>query len=167
MRPVYTIEPLGKIHDRATFACGIEQLDHYIKQIASQDMHRRLAITYVMHTPESSIVIGYYTLSAYAIQTTELPDDLQRHIRYNHVPAAVLGRLAVDRGYHGQGLGALLLVDALKRAVQTEVAVMAVVVDAIDDRARQFYETYGFERIADHPNRLFITAKTIEQLIVK
>ncbi len=165
MRPVYTIEPLGKIHDRAAFACGVEQLDHYIKLIASQDMRRRLAITYVMHRPESPTVIGYYTLSAYAIQTTELPDDLRRRVKYEHVPAAMLGRLALDRNYHGQRLGALLLVDALKRAVQTEVAVMAVVVDAIDDRARQFYEMYGFERLADHPNRLFITAKTIEQLI--
>lgn len=167
MRPVYTIEPIGKTHDRAAFACGIEQLDHYIKQIASQDMCRRLAITYVMHTLVSPTVIGYYTLSAYAIQTTELPDELQRRIRYDHVSAAMLGHLAVDRGYQGQGLSALLLVDALQRAVQTEVAVMAVLVDAINDRTQQFYEMYGFERLADHPNRLSITAKTIEQLIAR
>jgi ribosomal protein S18 acetylase RimI-like enzyme len=82
------------------------------------------------------------------------------------VPAILIGRLAVDRRYRGQGLGRLLLVDALLRslAISRQVGAMAVVVDAKDDAARSFYEQYGFTRFVDHDNRLFLPMATIAQL---
>lgn len=114
------------------------------------------------------LVAGYYTLSATSLAPTDLPADLARRLpRYLDLPAVLLGRLAVDSRYRGQGFGKLLLFDGLQRAYvhSDEVAAMAVVVDAIDDAARSFYERYGFERFLDDPGRLFLPMTTIAKLL--
>lgn len=161
------IEPLGPEHDRATFSCGAESLDRYLRQQASQDARNRVAAPFVLRLAGSPRIIGYYTLSAYTIQLSELPADLRTRLpRYPHLPAVLLGRLAVDRQFAGQGWGKVLLLDALRRSLAhaRQIAAMAVVVDALDDPARAFYERYGFQRLADHEYRLFLPMRTIEQL---
>ena len=163
----YHIEPLGSRHDRAAFACGVEALDRYLHQQAGQDMRRRLAAVFVLDDALENTIAGYYTLSATAILATGLPPDVTRKLpRYPHLPAVLLGRLAVDSRYRGRGFGEILLVDALRRALASsaEIAAMAVIVDAKDDDARRFYERYGFRRLLADEYRLFLPMATVAQL---
>lgn len=161
------VEPLGSEHDRAAFSCGDEALDRYLKQQASQDARNRVAAPFVLRTADSPRIIGYYTLSAATVELRALPADAARRLpRYPLLPAVLIGRLAVDREFAGQGWGKVLLIDALRRsfAQSHQVAAMAVVVDAKDDAAQEFYERYGFQQLLEHQNRLFLPMKTIEQL---
>lgn len=162
-----TIAALGQ-HDRAAFSCGSEPLDRYLKQQATQDLRNRIAAVFVLCQPESSTILGYYTLSASVVIPTELDPDLRKRLpRYSALPAVLLGRLAVDRRQQGKGLGKLLLFDALQRSLQyhTQIGAMAVTVDAKDDEARSFYEHYGFTRLLNHEHQLYLPMRTIGELI--
>jgi GNAT superfamily N-acetyltransferase len=98
------------------------------------------------------VIGGYYTLSSTAVKLTELPDNVARRPL---VPATLLGRLATDQGFQGRGYGRFLLADALLRAVRSEIASFAVIVDAKDDAARRFYERESFLPLPDQPRKLF------------
>src|SRR5919205_3115958 len=134
MEPVYEIEPLGREHDRAAFSCGVEALDRYLKHQASQDMRRNVAMVFVLRSDATPAAIaGYYTLSASVLLPDSLPAEVaKRYPRYDELPAVLLGRLAVDLRYRGQGLGELLLLSALRRSLglRTEMGIVAVRVDA-------------------------------------
>ena len=159
-------EPLGTQHDRAAFHCGTESLDRYFHQQAGQDLRRRLAVPYVMVDPQANIIAGYYTLTNYQVAVGELPPEITRRIPYTDVPATLIGRLALDLKYQGQGLTRLLLMDALSRSFQNSyrIASLAVVVDAIDERASTIYQRYSFIPFPNHVNRLFIPMDTIKKL---
>jgi GNAT superfamily N-acetyltransferase len=149
------IEALGPQHDRNSFASGAESLDRYFRAQASQDARRNMAAPFVLILPDGMIG-GYYTLSSTAVKLTELPHAITRRLpRYPLVPATLLGRLAVDKRFRGQGYGRFLLADALLRAVRSEIASFAVVVDAKDDAARRFYERESFLSLPDQPMKLF------------
>ncbi len=161
------IEPLGKNHDRMVFSCGNDALDTYLKKRASQEAKKNIATPFVMADSQIRTVVGYYTLSATSILLADLPDETARRLpKYPLVPATLLGRLAIDSRFQGRGYGELLIIDALRRALQaaTEVASYAVVVDAIDERARSFYEQYEFCAFPDRKLRLFLPMKTIADL---
>ena len=165
----FRFEPLGAKHDRAAFSCGQERLDTYLKQQAGQDVRKRVAAVYVL-TPDGKTVAGYYTLSQYAVDSGELPEELTRKLRlpkYDKLPATLLGRLARDHQFRGYGLGEILLMGALKRALEhsRNIASVAVVVDAIDDKAAEFYRSYGFIALPDHQQRLFIPMRTVDELL--
>lgn len=162
----FTIEPLDSIHDRAAFSCANPQLENYLKHQASQDLKKHAAVPYVA-TPDHKIIAGFYTLSQYSIDLDNIPEDLaKRFPKYPLVPATLLGRLAVDKNFLGQGLGKVLLLDALHRALQTstQAASAAVIVDAKDDAATAFYQKYGFIALPEIERRLFIPMHTIAQL---
>ena len=91
------------------------------------------------------------------------PQTAARLPRYPLVPATLLGRLAVDRNHQGRKLGEFLLVNALRRSLaqSDEIGSVAVIVDAIDDRARSFYEHFQFIPFADQPRRLFLPMESI------
>ena len=163
-KPIF--EPLGTQHDRAAFHCGTESLDRYFHQQAGQDLRRRLAVPYVMVDPRANIMAGYYALTNYQVAVGELPPEITRRIPYTDVPATLIGRLALDLKYQGQGLARLLLLDALSRSFQnsSRVASLTVVVDAIDDNASSFYQHYGFIPFPNHANRLFLPMDTIKKL---
>jgi len=151
----HRVEALSAQHDRAAFSSGVEPLDRYFRTQAGQDMRKNLAACLVMVLPDGSIA-GYYTLSSTGILLSELPAETIRKLpRYNLVPATLLGRLAVHEKYRGQGFGRYLLADALFRSWRSEIASFAVVVDAKDDGARQFYEREGFLALPDQPLKLF------------
>ena len=122
---------------------------------------------YVMLDSSSNKVAGYYTLTNYKIDVGQLPTEIIRRIPYPDIPATLIGRLAIDTNYQGQGLGAILLRDALARSLQnsTLVASLAVVVDAIDEAAAMFYQHYGFILFPNHTDRLFLPMDTIKELI--
>ncbi len=151
-------EPLGPQHDRAEFSCGEPVLDVYLRQQASQDVRRRIAQAFVAVDASTGRVAGYYTLSAASFFRQDLPDKLAKRLPRYPVPAAIMGRLAVDQAFKGQGLGALLLADAVKRLIRASetLAVYALIVDAKNDAARSFYEKFGFQRFPATPNRLFL-----------
>jgi hypothetical protein len=108
---------------------------------------------------------GFCTLSSTAPRLQQLPEDTARRRlpRYPLVPATLIGRLAIDRRYHGQGWGSFLLLDALHRCT-TDIASFAVVVDAIDDETRTFYLRASFLSLPDSPHRLFRRISDIKQL---
>ena len=159
-------EPLGSHHDRAAFSCGEPALDGYLQRQASQDIRRRVAQVFVALGDAPGKIAGYYSLSATSFDKDELLPAQAKRLPHYPVPAAVLGRLAIDRTRQGQGLGELLLLDAVRRVIwaSTTLAVHAVIVDAKNERAQAFYERYGFRPFTTEPRRLFLPLETFEKL---
>jgi GNAT superfamily N-acetyltransferase len=149
------VEPLGSQHDRETFTSGVEPLDRYLRAQAGQDARKNIAAPFVLVLSDGTIA-GYYTLASSSLKLSELPDALARRLpRYPLVPATLLGRLAVDARHRGKGFGRFLLADALHRAVRSEIASFAVVVDAKDEEARRLYDRESFLPLPDQPLKLF------------
>ena len=164
--PPLVIEPLGSHHDRTAFSCGEPALDSYLQRQAFQDMRRRVAQVFVVVGDAPGTIAGYYSLSAASFEKAELPLALAKRLPHYPVPAAVLGRLAIDRAQQGRGLGETLLLDAIRRVVRasTTIAVYAMIVDAKNERAWAFYERYGFRAFASAPGRLFFPLETVAEL---
>lgn len=161
------IETLNKAHDRESFSCGNEALDRYLKMQARQDMQRNLAQVFVLLDEDQKTIKGYYSLSSGSLTLSELPNELQRKLpRYPKIPITLLGRLAVDSRFQGQKIGALLLIDALAKALRQsqEIASMAVVVDAIDESAVAFYQKFHFLSLPETPHTLFLEMAAIKKL---
>ncbi len=162
--PAPHIELLRAHHDRRGFMCGKESLDRYFQRQVTQDARRHLATPFVMVMPDRRIG-GFYTLSSTALRLGDLPEDIARRLpRYPLIPATLIGRLAIDQRYHGQGWGRFLFLDALYRCSRSEVASFAIIADAIDDEARGFYVHHGFLPLPDSPYRLFRRMSDIEAL---
>ncbi len=158
----------SKIHVFKNFDCGITSLNNYLVKIASQDLKRKVATVFVLVDKSSNQVKAYYTLSAFTIQIEELSISVPKKLpRYPRLPATLLGRLAVDKRYQNQHLGRLMLVDALKKAYQntSQIASIAVVVEAIDNNGVQFYQKYGFMSFRTNPNQLYLPMQTIKKII--
>ncbi len=169
MNASWIIEPLGKAHDRGAFSCGVPALDDYLRVRASQDARRRVAAPFMLVEADSGAVRGYYTLSQMAVELEDLPDDIAKKLpKYPMVPVTLLGRLAVDLRLRGQGLGGFLLMDALRRSwsLSREIAAMAVLVDAKDEAAASFYQSYEFQRLPGRRDRLFLPMSTLDRLFV-
>jgi predicted GNAT family N-acyltransferase len=158
-------EPLGE-HDRAAFSCGSEALDSYIQKQASQDVKKKAAIVYVL-TPDGKTILGFYTLSQYSIQLDVIPEALRKKFpKYPAISATLLGRLARHISTKGEGVGEHILMDALHRALKMskQIASAAIVTDAKDQRAVDFYKRYGFIELPKIDRRLFVPMATIAQL---
>lgn len=166
---VLKIEPLDRSkHQRASFCCGIDSLDNYFRKQASQDLKRKIATVFVLVDSPDTEVIAYYSLSAYTVEIIELENSLAKSLpRYPLLPATLLGRLAVDRNYRDRHLGELMLMDAFFKALEaTEtVASLAVIAEAINDTAANFYRKYGFQEFKQNPNKLYLPMKSIVKLI--
>lgn len=163
------IEPLDKAHDRAAFACGQAGLDDWFRRRAGQDERRNLARVFVA-IDDALGVVGFYSLSAFTLALDELPDDLAGRLpRYDAIPAALIGRLARDLRVRGQGVGDLLLADAVTRILGASraLAVHAILVDAKDDAATAFYAAFGFTPFPSRPDRLFLLAATAADAIAQ
>jgi len=158
---------LQKEHERQNFTCGSHALDRYLKSQARQDSDKRVAAVFALVQPPASQVLGYYTLSSSTIHADEVPPEIARKLpRHPKLPVTLLGRLAIDQGLKGQGMGQFLLMDALHRSLQAAVgiAAMAVVVDAKDALAADFYQHFGFIPLNQSISRLFLPMKTIATL---
>lgn len=163
----YLTEPLNSTHDKESFSCGIDLLDHYLKKQAKQDVKRKLSACFVFSDHTKRKIKGYYTLSGNSIPNTSIPDSFKKRLSgsYASIPVILLGRLAVDIQFQGSGTGRLLLLDALKRCHETSISIgaFAVVVDPLDDNAEAFYKPFGFITLPDS-GKMFIAMKTIEKL---
>jgi GNAT superfamily N-acetyltransferase len=156
------IEPLSGQHDRTSFSCGEPELDDYFRRRAGQDERRNVARVFVA-SDDVLGVVGFYTLSTCSIRPGELPNEITRKLpRYDTIPAALIGRLARNLRARGRGIGELLLVDAIKRvlAADRSMAVWAILVDAKNQAATDFYKNFGFVPFPSRPTRLFLPTAT-------
>ena len=129
-------------------------------------MDHRIAVVYVLYDAAEERIAGYYTLSSLSV---ELPEEMRRTLpKYLEYPATLIGRLAVDEGYQGLGLGKRILFDALGRALvgSRTVASYAVITDAKNEQAQAFYSRYGFLPLSatGGERRLFLPMGTVEKL---
>lgn len=160
-------EPLNSAHKKSNFSCGKDTLDDYLHKQANQDIKRKLSACFVIQEKQTELIKGYYTLSNNSIPLEYLPEDIRRKLpkSYVSIPTILLGRLAVDNNFQGQGMGKLILIDALKRSFELSknIGSFAVVVDPIDKDAERFYDKYGFIKLPDS-GKMFLPMKTIGQL---
>lgn len=165
--PNYLTVPLASSHKKSEFQCGHSYLDNYIRKQAKQDIKRKLSACFVVIINPENAIKGYYTLSNAGISREVIPEEIKKKLprAYEALPVTLLGRLAVDENIKGEGLGKLLLVDALKRSFEVSkiIGSMAVVVDPIDENAVKFYDRFGYILLPDS-KKMFISMKTIEQL---
>jgi GNAT superfamily N-acetyltransferase len=163
---IKTIEPLGK-HDRAGFSCGVASLDDWFRLRAGQDEKRNVARVFVAIDDQRGIV-GFYSLSSFTLAIADLPPvHAKRLPRYDAIPAALIGRLARDKKVRGEGVGDLLLADAVRRVIGAarSLAVFAIVVKATDEKAAGFYRDFGFVPFPNRPLRLFMPAAEAAEAI--
>jgi ribosomal protein S18 acetylase RimI-like enzyme len=165
---VFTAEPLGPQHDRTGFSCGNASLDDFIRTKARKENELGYCAVFVLaEAPLSPVIAGYHTLSAHSVALDGIDAASRKKLpRYPIVPTTLIGRLARDTRFRGQGIGALLLMDALKRALHSagQVGAHAVTVDAIDDAALGFYRRYGFQSLVGHGHRLYLPMAAIARL---
>jgi GNAT superfamily N-acetyltransferase len=153
----FLIEALRPDHDRGGFNCGADALDRYFEKQVTQDVRRRATACYVAIEALGTRIAGFYTLAAAGVPLVDLPTKLAKRLpRYPSVAVARLGRVAVDQAYRGCKLGSALLWDALQRALRSEIAVFALLVDAIDEQAEAFYLHHGFVSLGSQPRQLVL-----------
>ena len=162
----WIITPLDKkSHNRADFDCGEIALNEYLKKFASQNAAQDLSRTFVMlsSATDTKQILGYYTLTVGQIDFENLPTDLTKRIPRYPIPIARLARLAVEKDLQGKHLGQILLMDALRRCakVSQETGIFGIVVDAKHEKAKKFYQKYGFIEINNQPLTLFIRMSTV------
>ena len=147
-------ERLRADHETAQFCCGEPSLDHWLRIRALQNEKSGASRTYVVCA--DGRVVGYYALAAGAVAHTEATARIKRNMP---VPVILIGRLAIDSRFQGQGIGADLLRDAVLRTLQAaEIAgIRAILVSAISLEAKRFYERFGFVSSTANPQTLMIT----------
>lgn len=147
------------------FSSGVGPLDRYLQQQAGQDAKRRVANCFVLVAGDDPAPVGYYTLAATGIALAELPEPLAKRLpRYPVVLATLMGRLAVDARHRGRKHGEFLLFDAFSRALRSEIATYAFVVDATDDKATEFYRHFRFLPLGEGGRRFFVPIAEIAKL---
>ncbi len=160
-------ESLNSVHKKYDFSCGKEMLDNYLHKQANQDIKRKLSACFVVKEKQTELIKGYYTLSNNSIPLEDIPENIRKKLprSYTTIPTTLLGRLAIDNNFQGQGLGKLILIDALKRSFELSKTIgsFAVIVDPIDEDAERFYDKYGFLKLPDS-GKMFLPMKTIGQL---
>ena len=154
---IKAIEPLAK-HHRDAFSCGVTALDDWFHLRAGQDEKRNVTRVFVAIDDQRRIV-GFYSLSSCTLTIADLPPEYAKHLpRYDLIPAALIGRLARDQRVRSEGVGDLLLADAVRRVIgaSRSLAVFAIVVEATDEKAAGFYRDFGFAPFPSRLLRLFM-----------
>jgi predicted GNAT family N-acyltransferase len=160
------IEPLNSSLNKKDFSCGKEMLDNYIRFQASQDIKRKLCVVFAMF--ENTTIKGYYTLSNASVPAEFMPEAIKKKMpkSYKFLPVTLLGRLAIDKKFKGQGLGGIILIDALKRSYEIaskSLGSIGVIVDPLDNDAVAFYKKFGFISLPDS-GKMFLPMADIAQL---
>ena len=164
--PLSNVEPFSELHDTSQFDCGSqESLNDWLKRFALTNQKNESARTYVVH--RSGSVVGYYSISAGSVSIDQVPRRVAKGIARHAVPVILLARLAVDKREQGTGLGKALLKDALARiaAAADIVGARAVLVHAIDERAKKFYEHFDFEPSPIQELQLMLLMKDLREAL--
>ena len=147
------------VHDRASFDCGIPELNDYLQRLADQHRRKGINTTFVLaDSTGPSVVLGYYSLSAAQVDVAQLSATDRKKLPRYPIPCFRLGRLAASRNHQGRGIGKLLLGCAVDRCLKArkDVAGYALIVDAKNESAKAFYEHFGFTAMADAPWTLYL-----------
>ena len=145
-------------HKFEEFNCGVESLDDWLKRRALPNQISGASRTYVV--AEANKVVGYYCLASGALELNHAPTGIRRNIP-DPLPVAVLGRLAVAKAWQGKGLAVALLQDAVLRTAQAAgiVGIRGLLVHALSDSAKSFYEHHGFTASPSQPMTLILSLK--------
>ena len=160
------VEPISEVHDLSRFDCGGHQsLNDWLKRFALTNQKNESSRTYVVH--RNGLVVGYYSISAGSVSVEEAPARISKGLAKHPIPVILLARLAVDKYEKGAGLGKALLKDALRRIAQAAdiIGARAVLVHAIDEQARTFYEHFGFEPSPVHDLQLMLLMKDLRKAL--
>ncbi len=160
------IEPLNKSHNREQFDCGVDVLNQFIRQTARQHIQKGISRTFVLvdlDRPQS--IIGFFTLTICEIRIEKLPESIAKKYP-SQVPGVKLARLAVDLQSQRQGIGEILMVEAMQRAilVADTAGGIGLFVDAKDEAAQRYYTRYGFITLADCQLEMFLPLSLLRSL---
>ena len=161
------IELLSRSHDREGFSCGEPELDDYLKKTARQHIDKGISHTFVLvDGVEPLTILGFFTLTSCEVVTAELPTEHARKYP-RKAPAAKLARLAVATKQQQQGLGGLMLADAMRRtlSISENIGIIGFFVDAKNQDARDYYKQYGFIPLPSYPLALFLPLATLAQAV--
>jgi GNAT superfamily N-acetyltransferase len=163
--PAFEIEKLRREHDVSQFECGNSTLNIWLQKYAWTNQQADSAKTYVALA--GNRVVGYYSLTTGSVHRHESPDRIAKGLANHPIGIVLLARLAVDTTQQGKGLGKALLFDALTRIEEAAniVAVRAVMVHAIDEAARLFYEHFEFEPSPVDPFQLLLLLKDLRKAL--
>jgi GNAT superfamily N-acetyltransferase len=159
--PFSPVEKLTKEHDLSHFDCGKPSLNDWLKRFALTNQQNDSARTYVVH--RTGRAVGYYSISAGSVRKEESPTRVAKGLAAHPIGVILLARLAVDLSEQGTGLGKMLLVDALTRAMAAAdtIGARAILVHAIDDDAAQFYRKFGFDASPIDPKQMMLLMKDL------
>jgi GNAT acetyltransferase-like protein len=159
-------EPLSPDHALDGFACGEASLDDWLKRRALKNQASGASRCFVVC--DGDAVVGYYSLSAGGIHQEAAPKPLRRNMP-DPLPVLLLGRLAIDRRRHNQGLGCALLRDAMLRSVHvaSNAGVFAILVHALSEQAKRFYLSRGFVVSPLQPMTLMMTLATVRTILAE
>ena len=156
------VEPIRRYGLAIAIVCGSVAVRYLLGSIVTT---LPFSACFVAVTNEQRVA-GYYTLASASVELSDLPEATAKKLpRYPCVPAVRMGRLAVDRDFKGVGLGGALLADALRRCAQAEIAAYALIVDAKDETAADFYRHHGFIALPSSALRLFLPLATVAGLM--
>jgi GNAT superfamily N-acetyltransferase len=160
------LERLRRDHPRKTFQSGEAAVDDWLAARALQSQDKHLSVTKVL-LDEAGTVAGYYTLATGQVDFGDLPAEITGRLPRRLLPVAVLAWLGVSVGRQGQGLGRLLLAQALRDCYEAgkTFAFVAVILDCINDNAKAFYRHWDFEELPGRPYRLFLSAKRLDTMM--
>lgn len=159
------IEELSRKHNRAQFDCGAPALNQYLKKTARQHIVKGISKTFVLVSDTAPTeILGFFTLAFCEVQANDLPTKWAKKYP-KQVPAAKLARLAISQKRQRQGLGSLMMINAIERTilVSQNVGIIGFFVDAKDEKAKAYYDQFGFISLPDHPLTLFIPLKNLEK----
>lgn len=159
---ILSLEPVSKALQKQPFDCGNQILNEYFRFYAFKNDQLSIGKTFIALN-EHNTVTGYMTLTNAQIEADSLPESLRAKLPRYPIPAFRIAKLAVDVRYQGSGVGSWLLRSALEKAlsVSASVDIYAVIVDAIDEKAKSFHMKYGFMAFSEYPLTLFLPLTTI------
>jgi len=161
--PAWHEAPVSKLHDRQGFDCGDAQLNEFLAKYARQAHESGSAKTFcAIDSANPGKILGFYSITPAQLDYGRMPDGLKKGLPRHDVGGFRLARLATDRSVHGQGLGGQLLGAAARRAILAAKSVggLILVIDAKNDRAADWYASYGGVRLDDAPRVLVMSLST-------
>lgn len=173
-KPPFTIHPFDpKKHDRAAFSCGVPQIDNYLKLTAKKGSKADIVRIWVI-IDENNNIVGFYGINMHAIQVDEMPASYaKKAMRHGVLPAAFIAMIGVDKKQQGNGIGSVLVADALSRIgrISDDIGTCAILLDVFNDgdkeavlRRKKYYEEFGFIPLPDQQLRLFMPIQTAKNL---
>lgn len=171
MKPIafpegFHLEVLDRQHPRKGFDCGAPVVNDWLRSKAWQNQKKHLSTTKVLLDSNRAIA-GFYTLSTGQVDFGDLPPELAKGLPRRALPVAILAWLGVSSEHQGQGLGDLLFAQALRdcHAAGKTFPFIAVILDAIDDHTKAFYQRWDFHELPGHPYRLYLSTAMLESLM--